>query len=306
MGQTQGRTMRETNGAPSSTAILFALVTAVSVAGCTSAEFPAPIADAIRTVSFDRAEYVTRHIEIALDDPASSLPCSVVDRPDSDTRNVLWRAEHELGFCQKKADETLVVLKRQGWACRPENSDERRSRIAQHENEFGNSSHVIAAWRCLEGLTPTIEEAGSQRPHVPEVKPELDGTPPPESLDDRLLLAAVERDLAVIGQDVVDDQTDLESALGDLNEDGNDDAVVIVTRSTQPAAGHRLLMAYLRRDDTYQLVDVWVLRASETSPNGPLNLTIEDGRVRFDDCCEDSASTILVLDDRKLAHADGG
>lgn len=306
MGKTQGRTMRETNGAHFSSALPFAVIAAVLVAGCTSANLPDPIAGAIRKVSLVQPTEMARHIEIELDNPASGLPCSVVDRPDNSTKTILWRAEHELGFCQKKADETLAVLKRQGWACRPEGSAERRSRIGFHESGSATSSHVVAAWRCLEGLIPVVEEAVSYQPHIPEAKPEPDGAPQPGTLGDRVLLSAVQRDLAVIGQDVVDDQTVLESALGDLDEDGNDDAVVIVTRSPDRAAAHRLLMAYLRRDEAYQLVDVWVLRASEISPDGPLNLAIEDGRVRFDHCCEESEPTVLVLDDRKLAHADGG
>jgi hypothetical protein len=299
--------MRETIGAFFLSRLLFAMIAAAIVAACSPAAQYRQVEKAVRTITLVEQGNEARHIEIELDDPASSLPCSVVDRPDYNTKNTLWRAEHELGFCQRKAEETLAFLKRRGWACRPENSDERRARNDLQAPETTNPSQVIAAWRCLEGLAPTVEQAVSHRPPIPEARPELESGPSPKTVVDRVLLSAVQRDLAVIGQDVVDDETVLDSALGDLNEDGSDDAVIIVTREAGRATSHRLLMAYLRNDDAYQLVDVWVLKSAKTPAEGPLTLAIESGRVRLDYCCEEAAEpTILVLNNRKLAHAQGG
>jgi hypothetical protein len=256
---------------------------------------------------------LARHIEIELDNPASSLPCSVVDRPNSGSRNVLWRAKHELGFCRKKAEETLAVLKRRGWACRPENSDERQARLKERSADGTLPSNVIAAWRCLEGLAPVIEQAASNRSdippalYVPEARPEPQDTPETETVLGRVLLSAVQQDLSVIGQDVVDDEAILGSALGDLNEDGSDDAVIIDKKDRGRAPAHQLVMAYLRSDDAFRLVDVWILETRENALDAPLNVAIEDGKIHLDDCCaETSEPSVLVLDNRKLARADGG
>lgn len=314
MGKTQGRSMRQTNGAFSFKGRPCALIAAAFVAGCTSGTQLPTVEQAVQAITFEQPTNVARHIEIELDDPASGLPCSVVDRPDRGTRTILWRAENELGFCQNKAEETLAVLKRRGWACRPESSGERRTRSAlQGADGSTRPSHVVAAWRCLEGLNPVIEQAVSYRPpgpdaaHIPEARPEHQNVPGSGEVGDRVLLSAVQRDLSVIGQDVIDDGTIIDSAQGDLNEDGSDDAVVVVTRDSAGASAHRLLMAYLRSGEAYQLVDVWVLKTPDTPADGPLSLAIEDGKVRLDDCCGEAAEpTVLVLDDRKLAHANGG
>lgn len=306
--------MRQTSGAFAFKERLVTLIALAVVAGCTSGNPLPTVEQVVRTVAFEQPADLARHIEIELDDPASGLPCTVVDRPDRNTRKVLWRAEHELGFCQRRAKETLAVLKTRGWACRPEDSDERRARIERRHADGSTAlSHVVKTWRCLEGLAPVVEQAVSYRPNaakaapIPEARPEHQNASRSKTVLDRVLLSVVERDLSVIGQDVVDEETIIGSAFGDLNEDGSDDAVVIVTRDRARASAHRLLMAYLRRNDAYKLVDVWVLDTPEASVDSPLTVLIQDGEIRLTDCCEGSPPpTILVLNNRKLAHAQGG
>lgn len=263
----------------------------------------------VRSAIGDRTEITSgtgpaRHIEIEVNDLESGLPCSVIDRPDPETRDVLWHAEFEAGFCRRKAEETRLILEKRGWACRPQRADERRDLATAPAAGPAGTSHLVAAWRCVDGLAP-IERLTAGHPPVPSARPVLEVSPS-GSFGNAPLRAAVERDLATIGQDVIGDDTSVDTALGDLDRDGIDDAIVVLTRKVQRGAPHRLLMAYVHNGEAYSLVDVWVLKAPGQRDGGSLTLAIEDGAVLLEDCCEDRAgSIILVLDNRKLAYADG-
>ncbi len=243
---------------------------------------------------------LARHIEIEVEDLERGLPCRVVDRRSPDSRDILWRAEFEAGFCRQKAEETRHILEARGWACRPQSADERRGQTARPPD----APHVVAAWRCLEGLKP-LQQLGAYRPPVPEARPDPD-RPPAASWGNEPLRAAVKRDLSVIGQDVIGDETIVDAALGDLDGDDIEDAVVVLTRDAASSTPHRMLMAYLQNGDAYNLVDVWILDASNGKDDAKLDLTIEDGAVHLETCCGRQAGTnILVLDNRKLAYANG-
>lgn len=240
-----------------------------------------------------------RHIEIEVDDLERGLPCRVIDREPPDSGNILWHANFEEGFCRRKAEETRFILQAQGWACRPESADERRDRAARR---FA-PPFIVAAWRCLEGVQPLQQL--TNRPPLPTARPSAEN-PAATVWGNELLRAAVRRDLAVIGQDKIGDQTAVDAALGDLNSDGIEDAIVILTRKTGGAAPHRMLMAYLQNGEAYNLVDVWILMTPDGQDSDEFDLTIKDGAVHLSHCCEDQIDpTILILDDRKLAYANG-
>lgn len=275
-------------------------VAALALAGC---GFGASSPSDPRDLGEQQA--AARHIEIEVADLETGLPCRVVDRPNATSRNILWRAEFEEDFCRRKAEETRLLLQDRGWACRRQNADERQDLVQATTTRSDERSHLVAAWRCVEGLPP-IERTVAVHPPVPSAKPDR-----PErrsaSWDDELLQEAVEGDLATIGREVIDDETAIDTALGDLNDDGSDDAIVILTRDADRGPSHRMLMAYLRSGDAYNLVDVWVLDAPAAGAQGDLTLAIENGRVRLETCCEAKQDpTVLILADRKLAYAQGG
>ncbi|NJO38266.1 MAG: hypothetical protein HC871_12520, partial [Rhizobiales bacterium] len=156
------------------------------------------------------------------------------------------------------------------------------------------------------GLAPTGQVA-ALRPPIPAARP----TEPAHSASawgNAALRAAVDKDLSTIGQDVLDEETAVVAALGDLDADGVHDAIVILTRESERDAPHRLLMAYLQSNGAYSLVDVWILKAPDQDAGDELNLAIDNGAIRFDYCCGETVepSTVLVLDNRKLAYAKGG
>ena len=276
---------------PAATAVV-ALVTT----GCSFGREPTT------DIAYEQA--LARHIEIEVEDLERGLPCRVVDRRTPDARDVLWRAEFQADFCRQKAEETRFILQSRGWACRPTSADERRDLSTKANPRRSDPPYVIAAWRCLEGLRPTRQLA-AVRPHVPAARPVLTQKPetPP---DDEALQAAVARDLSVIGQDEIGDETTVDKALGDLNGDDVEDAIVILTRETRGGTPHRMLMAYLRNDDSYNLVDVWILKTSGNPDEDKIDLSIQDGTIRLGDCCTDRPGpNVLVLDDRKLVYANG-
>ena len=246
-----------------------------------------------------------RHIEVEVENLETGLPCSVIDRQDHETSDVLWRAQFERGFCRRKAEETRQILQERGWACRPQSAEERQDLLYPSAAWRSQAPHVVAAWRCVGGLEP-IEPRHVGRPPVPTAKPDLPERQY-ESWGNDTLRKAVERDLSTIGQDVIGENSTVDAALGDLNDDGVDDAIVVLTRKADRGVSHRMLMAYLLNGEAYNLVDVWILNAPKDGVDGALNLEIEDGAVLLENCCEDQADpTVLVLDNRKLAHAQGG
>lgn len=120
------------------------------------------------------------------------------------------------------------------------------------------------------------------------------------------LRRAVKKDLETIGQDVVSEQTALDAAVGDLDGDGIDDAIVTLVRTSEQNLRPPMLMAYIGDPDDYSLVDVWILRPLDDPEDRELDLAIENGEVRMSGCCEESDEpTVLILQDRKLAYADG-
>lgn len=268
----------------------------LAIAGCSSIQSP--------EVELVTAPDLARHIEIEVEDLDRGLPCSVVDRRTPDDREILWRAEFEADFCRQKAEETRLILQARGWACRPEGASERQSPSTRPSSP----PFIIAAWRCLEGLQP-IQRLTSNRPPVPAARPERSVRPvappnPETAWGNERLQTAVRRDLSAIGQDDIGDDTIVGAALGDLDSDGIEDAIVILTREAKSGAPHRMLMAYLQASDAYNLVDVWILKMPDAQGDGKLDLRIEDGAVHLDNCCEDpTGPSVLVLDERKLVYA---
>lgn len=60
-----------------------------------------------------------RQIEIIYE-PGLAVPCEVHyyrDASDRDSREVLWRAQNESGYCEARTDELVAKLENLGWQC---------------------------------------------------------------------------------------------------------------------------------------------------------------------------------------------
>lgn len=206
--------------------------------GCSLAQtyFDDPVKDS-------REGDASRIIEIEIDHPGQDLPCNVIYRPASDKKEVLWRARFEKGFCHRKADEARILLESRGWACRSEHLDD-----GAESSRPAHARNIVMAWRCEQNLTATVAEH-DPLPPVPAARPER-VLKQSDKLGDSVLRAAVEGDLTTIGRSIADPSTTSATAQGDLNNDGLDDAIVVLTRKLDPQRWDRMVMAYLRNDET--------------------------------------------------------
>ncbi len=244
-------------------------------------------------------ERMTR-IEIELDDPDRDLPCNVIYRPDSTTKELLWRARFERGFCDAKAREALAVLESKGWRCRVELTAGRPAGVGR----------VTSAWRCTHQAT--ARTAGRSSIPIPAPRPG-DARHRLANAIDPALKAATERDRRSIGRNFV------LSAVGhgDVNDDGLSDAVVVLEdRTDDHSARQKIIMAYLFDGTIYYLVDTQVLTLPRQSADDVIEVTIEDGVIQVGlrdaagrkHCCVDAKTGLptlaLILRARDLFYVD--
>lgn len=60
-----------------------------------------------------------RSIEVVYGTAGATVPCEVVYRkPASGVTDVLWRADHQAGYCEARAEDLAATLRAAGWDCR--------------------------------------------------------------------------------------------------------------------------------------------------------------------------------------------
>ena len=278
------------------------------LAGCVSSSDPVDRpTDTVSTID------LARYIEIERAGRDQGLPCKVIDRQADTGKTVLWRAEFEEGFCERKADETRYILESRGWACS-------EHLPAKQGKGHTDTPYLAMSWRCFEGASPAEQIANpgpplpAARPVVKQVPSDLEAeqilaenktAPPAETQDQAALETAVAEDLEAIGEDVIGEKAKVETVRGDLDGDSAEDAVVVLTRGSGTTRASHMLMAYLKEDSGYSLVDVWIPRAAEVEAGRNLELAIHDGTVEYTNCCDGQPEpTVLVLKNRKFVYAD--
>ena len=60
-----------------------------------------------------------RTVQLRYENPGEAVPCEIhYSKPFEDMGNqVLWRAEHEAGYCEARFDEFVDKLSGLGWSC---------------------------------------------------------------------------------------------------------------------------------------------------------------------------------------------
>ncbi len=180
-----------------------------------------------------------RRIRVEVEDPNAGRPCllnywSTGDNSEAWQR--LWRAEHDPEFCARRLDVILQKWKKDGWQC-----------------DVDDDVPEIAAVPAPAKEQPTPPSAAEI---VQQAK-----TVDPESLQ-----AVVEADAKRIGEWMEVEPAIEVAAHGDLNADGQDDAVVFLTYQSDQAAFRRYLMSYLVADETYKLASVKLLTGISPPP----------------------------------------
>jgi hypothetical protein len=69
---------------------------------------------------------MVRRVEIMYE-PGLAVPCEVHYFKDTEapgTREVLWRAQNEAGYCEARTEELIAMLKSYGWECTSGTTDE--------------------------------------------------------------------------------------------------------------------------------------------------------------------------------------
>jgi hypothetical protein len=181
-----------------------------------------------------RRDDLIRRIELQFADNPDRLPCEVVYWKDSEAPGQPqrpWRADHQLDFCTGKAHEMVELLEAEGWAC--------------DEVAAGAAAPARSA-------APRLTEPSSLTPPARTAKPPATMGQP----DDATLQAALARDIRRLeeltaGSGEVATET---ATLGDLDEDGVEDAAVLLSHRSESGEPTHYLLAYLFDGQTFQPV----------------------------------------------------
>jgi len=192
---------------------------------------------------------LVRQIEVRLAQDGDGLPCQVIwqSTVGADQSSLVWRSESELGFCTEKARELVHQLIDRGWTC--------DAQVA-----FQDRSAPAVTVR----LEPATPEADAALPLSPEPEPPEQAAPSAERAPEEVmqpdwavLQAALERDVERLDQLAGPAPGGFAvkmARLGDLNGDGIEDAVALLTHRPDSAPPSHHLLAYLFDGQTFQPV----------------------------------------------------
>jgi hypothetical protein len=205
-----------------------------------------------------------RRVELQHAEAADRLPCQVMywrDATRSDNGQSMWEAAHDFGFCIERTRDLVQRLQDAGWNC-----------------QKTDAAHVVM--QTIPALAPS-------------------GLPTTAGGDRTRLGEALARDLQRLAQLTPSGtRFEIESTeLGDLNQDGNADAAVLLNYQTdQPSqpGSTQFLMAYLFDGKTFYPAaktyvsgaDADVLASSiERIQDGAIELLLEVRQQGDLECC---------------------
>jgi hypothetical protein len=279
-----------------------------------------------------RGDDAIRRVEIAVQDPNQNVPCEVVYWKDTEqpgVRTVLWNAQTDADFCERKADELVAKLQGGGWSCTASGEERAASRptpTAVESSPTESSAPPSAAAKPDSSRATTdqappaavAEPAPSPQP-APTVRAAL--APPPAEIEPgpaqaevppggAALDAIIQQNLARLN-DGVDGKFAAEiAAYGDLNGDGLEDGLVFFTYESQRLGQARFVAAYLFDGDSYTLAATKPLAGSDHNVQSAKIESIEDSVIALrltilepgDAACCPSGTRdeVLVLRDGQL------
>jgi hypothetical protein len=252
---------------------------------------------------------LVRQIEVQLAPDGDGLPCQVVWQNTADRRHLVWRSESRLDFCTKKARELVLQLIDGGWTC----------------DAWVSASSDRSAPTAMVRLEPTDRESDAALPLPPEPRPPEQAAPPGGRAQEEVmrperavLQAALERDVERLDQLAAPSPGGFEvkmARLGDLNGDGIEDAVALLTHHSAGAPPSHHLLAYLFDGQTFQPVARLALTETRAEfaeaqlqdiVDGVIELVLHVPRPGDPQCCPSGRRRAsFVLRDHQLVDRSG-
>ena len=62
---------------------------------------------------------LVRSIDVVYSEPGQPVPCEVLYTKTGESTTTPWRAQHEAGYCEARAEWLIDHLKSDGWECMP-------------------------------------------------------------------------------------------------------------------------------------------------------------------------------------------
>lgn len=236
-----------------------------------------------------------RWIRIEVEDPERGKPCELLYWPDGDQTKpgeLLWRAEHDAGFCPTRLETIVEKWTADGWRC---DADGVQTAAIDPAPIDAAAADVAA------DLEPPSD--------APLVEQQDAALPAEAAAADAKLEAVVAADAERIGQWMEVEPAIEIAARGDLNDDGSDDAVVFLGYQSAQSAYRQYLMSYLGADDGYELASVKLLTGVNPPPAQAKVAEIDKGVIWLTLPEADgsaSAQTGYKLRDQQLIEVEAG
>lgn len=208
-----------------------------------------------------------RRVVLQLADDADRLPCEVVywkDTESPDQPQLLWKAENEVEFCINKAKGVVARLQGSGWSC-----------TTGPEQAAADPAPVTP--RATPDAAILEQEVTVEAAAEPPPEP----APPPGST---ILAQAVARDLRRLKELTAASAGGFEAdapVLGDLDQDGVEDAAVLLTYQGDGVAPLPHLLAYLFDGQTFRPAARINLAASDPTVAGGRIQGVIDGVIEL-------------------------
>lgn len=183
---------------------------------------------------------VVRDVQVRFAQDADGLPCQVIwqSTVESKRRQLVWRSDSRLDFCTDKARVLVHRLLDGGWTCESEAaayaSRSVPDQTARREPDEGEADAAL----------PSSADLNTDGHATPSPRPTQELGPHP---DQALLQAALARDLErldELGGSFPGTFESLMGRLGDLDGDGTEDAVALLTYRPEVGRPSLHLLAY--------------------------------------------------------------
>jgi hypothetical protein len=251
---------------------------------------------------------LVRQVEVRFARDGDGLPCQVVWQDTAERSQLVWRSESQRDFCTSKARELIHELIDRGWTC------DARVSASSDRSAPATTVRLEPADRESDAALPLPPEPGSLEQAAPSAGPAQEEVTRP---DQAVLQAALQRDVERLAQLAAPSPGgfQLEMArLGDLDGDGIEDAVALLTHRPHGAPLSHHLLAYLFDGRTFQPV---ARRALSGTPaelaqaqlqdivDGVIELVLHVARPGDPACCPSGRRRAsFVLRDHQLVAAE--